>query len=230
MKANYRIVLAALLAAMAFGTIASASASAAECPGTETGKVALCIEGKKTVGEVPFTAKANFGAVLTIEGGIAIKCGKVSSKGTFLPVASNAAIKVSKLTVEFTSCTMSAPANCRVKEPFTLEKLSGEATETTFTFFPAENQTRFGVLTIINSGGTCAIGGADAVTTEGHKTSLGPVCTLSKVTEESAEHEANCPGSKSHLEINAAPAELELPENIALSGAYLGKKWSIQKN
>jgi hypothetical protein len=128
-----RFFLLSVVAVLAVGGVASASASAETCGvGEQGGDIALCIQTEE-IGSpsehpaVSFTSKikpatpANV-ATLTVTGGPVIICKKADDKG--LIDVKNGGIKnsnnpeVSDLYITFTECEVNnAPTKCEVKEP-----------------------------------------------------------------------------------------------------------------
>jgi hypothetical protein len=230
--------LLALMAAFAMSAAGSATlaatASAEKCkPTGEPTENSLCVEGKATAGEVPFTA-TGIGSAVFEWSGTELRCLTATGKGDLDPGAlTNKKINVINMSLEYTECTYSGD-HCIVKKGVHFEKLSGELNPNLeFIFFPSEEKTKFGTIDIESSGGTCLLGGKYNVQTEDRHPNVGPHSRFSStftppLGEEATEHAMTTTNGGTNMEREGG-GQISLGQTLALklSGADLGKNWSI---
>jgi hypothetical protein len=214
--AKSRNILFAIFAILAINAVTSASAFAAKCEKkTGSGKHVLCV-GKElelfvSSAMINVADDTTHDYVLSASG-VSILCTTVKTPATGNKSKIEGAaevVKLKELVLEFSGCTVSAPANCKVKEAIVTEKLEGKALAASeVLFFPEAKGTTFATLTLENNGGICTIAGKDKVTTEGKKAEVGPQCVAPNIELESAFDQLfECKGAKSHLEFINKPAE-----------------------
>jgi len=234
MKLMTNSVLVALAATVLVNTISISSASAAACTKGSEGKAALCVEGATQEGEVAFTGKGKSSTtVLFHTSSMEIKCTSMTDSGVFLASSSGAPTQVADRVIHFTGCTTTF-TGCTV-QPLTFGEgkapLSGEVslsgTEFKWKSFPSTEKNskwQFGVLTI--TGSSCSVGGEHSITSAPDQANHGPTCTLENATVEAVEHELACTNA-SEMELLKKELRITSAEEVALSGANSGKKWSF---
>lgn len=227
MKTLLKVIPAVAATTLLIAAVGAASASAAECKGVESGKVGLCIEGKLATGEVPFTGKLSGGGEATWRWtGQVADCAGSTSSGAFLPEAKNTTIKIAKLGFQYTSCHVSA--GCEFAHPLVLEKLAGQASAGEFRFYP-ESGSLFGTMEF--KGTSCFLEHSSQIRSLKEKPKEGPICSLLLTGTEATSHTEECKGGPgaNNITIGGQEATYGSGESLTLTGANLGKKWSIVK-
>ena len=204
----------ALIAIFAVAVGASASAAAAECPGTGEG-VALCSGGHELEGTFAFTGKS-VGAKQVEVGGLAgPTC--TASKASGQLVATKGSVEVADLSSEWSKCSITGEASCKVK-PIVLGEDGG------FSSVLANP----GELTLSRlTGNPFAVVSISGCLKSTEWTVRGiQRCKLPSSTVEALAHEILCQKSGSELKVGAKAASLESEEEITLVS---GKEFSLQK-
>ncbi len=210
------VTIIAIFAVAALGT---ASASAAECPGTGEG-VVLCSGGHVLEGTIPFTGKATPSEHrFEVAGVLTVGCEKFTSKGQFL--ATNASVNISQEYIEWSGCKLLGHSACKVK-PLTfgvgsglhgVVGLVGTLAETTV----AAAESRLPVAQLSITGCEQEYEGRVTGTQK---------CELPNATSEATKHGLSCLAQGSELKVNGRAATLTDGEEIALSG---GQAFSLQR-
>jgi hypothetical protein len=229
-----------MLALFAVGAVASASASAAECPDTVKGKdVAICKTTggvkKEVEGTFTFTSKKKAGTTseLKVENGPDIVCTAAENTGKI--VATNSSLKITHLVITFTICkvvnTPETEAECKVTEPIVAngggtEGIEGnwlEEKTSPITFKPAVGTT-FAEVTITGVGCIFKVAKAKVVGEQ--------ECNLVTPETEALNHVIECTFAGSKLKFGAAlnKAEFKLTEEAALSGTEAGKEYGFYES
>jgi hypothetical protein len=218
-----RVLLVSVVAVAAVSAIASASAFAVEkeCSTVTSGEaeklgdVAIC-KGtplKEAEGEFPFTSKkkpmttSKFTVAAT---GLTVECTAAKNTGTI--VATNSALKVSKLIITFENCTAPNPAHCAVAGgKIVTSEVEGVFKEekTEKIKFTAPSGT-FATFTIESSGGTCL-----AAVLNG-KVKGSQECKLTTAETLAVVQELKCEETESALTFAGNPAKFELTEEFEL--------------
>lgn len=252
-----RLILLGLLALFALSAVGSASASAEECPPDvlKDGKdVALCIE-KVEIGspseheQVTFTSskKPETLSHLNVENGPKIACKKAENTGEFDTTngkVKDSTLEVSDLRITFSECkvtnTAATEADCAVTEPIVVEGGTGDNLDGFFTpvgnpgklkFEPSEETevepgvfrkvfTRITIKTVAGKP-ACAFPFTAALVVGEQE------CKVLNPEVEAVTKELECTDAESKLTFAGKKAEFLLTENVALSGANLGKKWAL---
>jgi hypothetical protein len=216
-----RGALLALGAALVMSALATASASASECPGTGEG-VALCSGGHVQLGSFAFTSKRASGStelVFEYVGLLRITC--TTSKGSGELVATTGHVEVVKDVIEWTGCSIAANPACKVS-PFRFGMFGGlkgsfalVGTLAEITVTGAENE-KFGEIHITG----CEL--------EREGTIKGTQkCSISKATSEAATHEFLCQSANSKLHIASTSVSINSHEEISLTS---GNSYSLQRS
>jgi hypothetical protein len=239
MRSMFRSVLVALMAVFAVGAVASASASAAECPGTvEGGGIALCSGGHEQKGTFAFTGvqkSGTFSDPFNLVGGgipLTVSCGALVklSKGSF--IASSGKLEISGLYLNYSGCTVSSDeVDCEVAAgAITVDGAEGAGTGPGLSASLASTAE----VTLLG-GGTSrkwtkfVVRGkpGHACTTSRTETPRGQVtCGLPESTVEAVTHILKCEFGKSELTSSGLQVGFELTGELKLSS---GKAWSLQK-
>jgi hypothetical protein len=234
MRSTCKTAVVALLAVLSVGAIASASASAAECPGTvEGGGIALCSGGHEQKGSFAFSGQKQSGTTMRLyisEYQSYIECEKSElSKGSF--VAATGKLEISGLYVELSHCVVSGePTLCEVS-PILIDGSEGKGTGPGLaatlkstgevTLHPGTG-TRWGVIHIKSAPGRlCTMAAISGSSLTGEQK-----CALPGSTIEAVKHVLECRISGSKLKIAGHVGELELTAEIGLTS---GNKWSLQQ-
>jgi hypothetical protein len=215
-----RTVLVALLATLSLGVLASASASASECPsGVKDGDVALCSGGHEQSGLFAFTAtkkvatRQNFTVAKT---GISFECTASADKGNF--EAGGSGLHVANLAIEYSACTIPNPQHCAIAGgKITFEHLKATI-ETPSGLTLRSEGTQWGTISIESSGGTCLFANPAAKVKGAQK------CDLPNSTLEAATHELRCEEAGSELTFGGNPMKQEVTQIMTLAPM---KEWSL---
>jgi hypothetical protein len=232
-------MLVALMAMLAVGAVASASASAAECPGTvEGGGIALCSGGHEQKGTFAFTGvqkSETFSDPFNLEGGgipLTVSCGALVklSKGSF--VASSGKLEISGLYLNYGECTVSSDeAECEVAtHAITVDGAEGVGTGSGLSASLASTAE----VTLLGGGASrkwtrFVVKSKPGHTCSSSRTELprGQVtCGLPESTVEAVTHVLKCQFGKSELTSSGLAVGFELTGELKLSS---GKAWSLQK-
>ncbi|HEY2141659.1 MAG TPA: hypothetical protein VGG98_06335 [Solirubrobacteraceae bacterium] len=210
-----RSVFAALVAVLAMSVIGSASASAAECPGTGTG-VVLCSGGHVQEGTFAFTGtESNF--EIEFSGWGKPTCSTAKATGQL--VATKGGVEIKSYVIEWSGCSLAGHPSCKVG-PIVFKGngtgLKGLfATTSKVTLSPMEGRQ----LTEVSIVG-CEQEALFKVTGE-------QVCSLPNSTVEAATHQISCAVGGSKLKWGTKEAVLALTETFKLSS---GKAFSFQQS
>ena len=229
MRSTSKTMIVAMLAVLATSALASASASASECPSTEKGgDVGLCIEGKEQRGLEPaFVAEKAAGTEMEMQhgaGGVVIRCTQAKSKAGVFDTTDLANLELDAQSIEFAGCeAVSSPTKCEVL-PFALDgdghgldgAFAGENTEGV-TLKAAEGSTLGRVTIRSKAGQVCGF-----ALNKSPVTGTAP-CTLQHSTTDALGHELAC---NSQL----GTWTLVVTEKLELAEPNRGKKWSIQRS
>jgi hypothetical protein len=218
MKPKHGVALAVILAALVLGVIGSASASAAECPGTGEG-LALCSGGHALEGTFEFTSKHKSltAEQFTISGIMTLSCSTSTGKGDI--VATKTHVEVTKDIIEWSQCKLGGHANCKVK-PFVFGGTTGlngalsETGEIGQIIFSSPVKETWGEISVIGC----------EQEYEGKVTGT-QKCQISRATTELAVHEVVCSPTGSSLKVHLTQAEMTNSEELQLTS---GKAFSLQ--
>jgi hypothetical protein len=232
-------VVVALSALCVVGAVASASASAAECPGTvEGGGIALCSGGHEQKGTFAFTGAQKAGTFSDpfnlVGGGIplTVSCnGLVKlSKGSF--VASSGKLEISGLYLNYGECTASSDeADCEVAAgAITVDGAEGAGTGPGLSASLASTAE----VTLLGGGASRKWTKFVVRSKPGHACTSSrraeirgvATCGLPESTVEAVTHILKCEFGKSALTNSGLQAGFELTGELKLSS---GKAWSLQK-
>jgi hypothetical protein len=239
MRSMCRTVVVALSAVCVVGAVASASASAAECPGTvEGGGIALCSGGHEQKGTFAFTGvqkSESYSDPFNLEGGgipLTVSCnGLVKlSKGSF--VATSGKLEISGLYLSYGECGVSSDeTDCEVTtHAITVDGAEGAGTGPGLSASLASTAE----VTLLG-GGTSrkwtkfVVRGkpGHACTTSRTETPRGQVtCGLPESTVEAVTHILKCEFGNSALTSSGLQVGFALTGELKLSS---GKAWSLQK-
>jgi hypothetical protein len=246
MRSKVKTVLVALLAVFALGAAASASASAEVCGvGESGGDVALCIAKEEIAspgkhGKMPFGSKIVAGTVvtLTMTGGPTIVCKTANDEGEFDRGTSGVELEDSfnpegsDVKLIFSQCEVAnAKTKCEVVEPIVIDG-GGDNLDATFkeadnehvTFRPSTG-TLWTRLTIrAKQQQECALAITEAELTGEQE------CELPEAAVEKVEHEVKCNTTGSKLKFAGKTYSISFRQLMTLTGANLGKKWSVIKS
>jgi hypothetical protein len=227
MRSMRRMVVVALAAVCVVGAVASASASAAECPGTGEG-VALCSGGHALEGSFAFTGKMapGAGAWIEVTGFGRIPC---SSTSTGTLVAGKGKLEVTGLVLHWTGCkVLTAETTCQVKQILwdgyqglgTGPGLSGLVANTNEVTLSSTSPNHQLTTNYIEgkAGKTCLLAGEYVIT--GKQT-----CALPNSTVESLAHILECKTTGSKLTWAGKSMQMWTEEELQLSS---GKTYSLQ--
>jgi hypothetical protein len=215
-----RSAVGVLVAAFAVALVATASASAGTCSGTNV----LCIEGKAAPGgtyPLAFTQKAGTEPVFTDTSlGFKVTCPIVKSESEI--VSPGVHLK-SEFTFEKCTAKTGGGETCKVTSPFKTESLIGSfgspKEKLTFGPEPGNETQRFTEFSVSHCNAT--VTGNWVI--KGTQT-----CTLKQASTETTSKELACEASGSLLTKESQPIELgPLDGTLELSGESKGKKFSV---
>jgi hypothetical protein len=214
MKSIIRTVLFGGLLMLALSGIATASASAAECPGTGEG-VVLCSGGHVQEGTFAFTGKKTVGnnSEYEVQGIMKIFCGISTSKGQF--VATKGHVEITNLVIDNPSCYLTG-TSCKVKPLIfgIAPGLKGVLTGTTEIELSPMSGTQFAEISV-----------SECEHEYQAKVTGSQKCQLALSTIEAVTHEEICTASGSKLHAGTKQVVIEFAEEIKLSS---GAKFSLQ--
>jgi hypothetical protein len=246
-----------MFAVFALSAIGAGSAAANDkCHPTHEGvkdteDINLCINNEEAGSPsehlaVSFTSskKAATESKLEVTNGPTIKCKTATNTGQFdkengALTDNGKSVEISDLVITFKECKVTnsatTEANCVVTEPIEanggptkdgIDGILGSPTEVAFS--PSEG-TIFANIVIKNNGTkVCSV----KTGAEGSNVTGKQKCTLPGSETEAVTHEVVCATSGSELKFGATEntAVFELTENVTLSGAELGKEFSLVKS
>jgi hypothetical protein len=219
---RFRLIMFSLFAVFAFSAVASASASAAECPDTvKGGDVALCKGGIEVPEGSTFVVlskkKAGTESKLEVEGGPTIKCEEANNSG--LINATDSSLKIEKLVVRFEKkCEVTnnaeTKANCVVSEPIKTKEITGTfvgENPEKIKLAPTTGET-FAEVTIKNNGEKVCVFKITAAKITGTQEAK-----LPKAKMELVEQELKVEPSESNLKFAGKAAKFELTEEFEIN-------------
>jgi hypothetical protein len=221
MRSKFSTAFAVLVAAIALGAVAAASASAAECPGTGEG-VELCSGGHVLEGTFEFVGKHKTGttAQFKIEAIMSLECTNTTSKGKL--VATPGKVEVTGQSMEWTPCPFIGHAGCKVN-PLKFGSGTG-GLHGAWT-----NKGEFDEVALSSTGkapfGEISITGCEQEL-EGKITGVQKCAFPSGIASEATSHVETCEPHGSELKYGTKIFELRNTEEISLTS---GKAFSLQK-
>jgi hypothetical protein len=219
-----KLVTLSMLAVMAVGVVASASASAANCEQKANGKFALCLgasPGVLTAGNFSTDVTRDGTSVyeLKSESGVEVLCSAINSLGGTILGTTTPAVTILGLVLDFSTCTVEAPAKCTVEEKITTESLEGVILKKEeIEFIPTKGEV-FAALKFENKGTEiCSLKGQSLLvkTVEGK----GQGCLAPGIETPAKLHLLECRTAKSHLSLGGSPATFKgnFDANLLSSG------------
>ncbi len=197
-----RLVALAAILVVAVSAIASATASAAECKKEANGKFALCIgttlvltEADKLNVDIRTSGEYELaGAAITI------KCAKLLETLTLMD-ALGGAITFLPFQLHFIECKVTKGEHCVLENELVLTvPLEGKVRAKEELEFYPEKGINFATITVLSSGGTCAVPGKDKVVTESKNEKEGPLCGAADAEKTQNLHLVECnPSVKSSM-------------------------------
>jgi hypothetical protein len=242
-----RLILLGLLAVVAIGVVASASASEppVKCGGKVTATPNYCVAGfqlENAKGEAVSEKVVGTNGESILRGTVAsvtseVKCGKGKSTGTIEDGASGTVGK-SKATITFEECKLVKPTNCKLtatqEEEIETTPLKGEL-ELSSGRVEDKIEPKGGAFAGISIEGkesSCVI--AEVGKPKTFNISGSQLCELdSSNTEaeaETATHKINCSASGGSLKIGGNLAEISDDATLELSGAKAHDAWSVKEH
>ena len=242
-----RLILLGLLAVVAIGVVASASASEppVKCGGKVTTTPNYCVTGyqlENSKGEAVSEKVVGTNGESILRGTVAtvtseVKCGKGKSKGTIEDGAGGTVGK-SKATITFEECKLIKPANCKLtaaqEEEIETTELKGELELASGRVEDKlESKTgAFAGISIEGKESSCGI--AEVGRPKTFNISGSQLCELdssnAEVEAEAEKHKIICKTSGSSLKIGTNPAEIADEATVVLSGAKAHDAWSVKEH
>jgi hypothetical protein len=227
-----KLVMLSMLAVMAVGVVASASASAANCEKNANGKFALCLgasPGVLTAGGFNTDVTRDGTSIYELKdaAGIPVLCSAIKNTGGKIVGTATPSVTIEGLVLEFSTCVVDEPAKCVVTEPIKTESLKGEILKKEEIEFTPTTGEIFATLKFANKGTEiCSLKGLSLQikTVEGK----GQGCLAPSIETPAKLHLLECPTSKSHLSFGGAAATFKgLYNNNLLSSGGVEETWSV---
>jgi hypothetical protein len=227
-----KLVMLSMLAVMAVGVVASASASAANCEKKANGKFALCLgasPGVLTAGSFNTDVTRDGTSVyeLKSEAGVTVVCSAIKNTGGKIVATATPSVTIEGIVLEFSTCVVNSPAKCTVTEPIKTESLKGVILKKEEIEFTPTTGEIFATLKFANKGTEiCSLKGQSlqVKTVEGK----GQGCLAPGIETPEKLHLLECPSSKSHLSLGGSPATFKGNFNAnLLSSGGVEETWSV---
>jgi hypothetical protein len=215
MRRISRSMLVALLAILVVGVAGSASASAAECPGTGSG-VVLCSGGHVQEGTFVFTGTES-GFEIAFPGWGKPSCTTAKATGQLL--ATKSSVEISSYIIEWSGCYLAGHATCTVNPVVFkgggtgLKGLFANTNKVTLSPIAGRQLTEV------------SITGCEQEVL--FKVTGDQICSLPSSTVEATTHQISCATSGSQLKSGTREVTLALTETFKLSS---GKAFSLQQS
>ncbi len=242
-----RLILLGLLAVVAIGVVASASASEppVKCGGKVTTTPNYCVTGyqlENAKGEAVSEKVVGTNGESILRGTVAsvtseVKCGKGKSKGTIEDGAGGTVGK-SKATITFEECKLVKPTNCKLtaaqEEEIETTELKGELKLNSGRIEDKlESKTgAFAGISIEGVNNSCVIAEVGAPKT--FNVTGSQLCELDSsntaAEAETTTHKLNCSPSGGSLKIGGNLAEISDDATVELSGAKAHDAWSVKEH